>query len=439
MIEHALCPLDTRISLKRGFIHETDFSFTDDNRNRKKGKVQIGCVDGLSPSDELYLWGILGLALSGKDPSNEFYATPYWILRQLGRISNSKIGSKEFKLFRDSIRRLAGVRYHNTAFYDPIRGEHREVSFGLLNYSLPLRTDSARAWRFAFDPIFWELVSANRSSLKFDMQLYADLSPASRRLYLYLKKQFWRNSVSGAMNVREIAVSVLGLSNSLSVKSLRQKLQRAVEELLSVELISFGLGNECFDDCIIKIGVGEYRFQLHRGPAMERISELGTNRPEDSPLYESLVSIGFDRSAIVRLLATHKSNLLQQWIDITLAAMERGVIDKSPQAYFTYYVQNKMTPPDWWHELKRQERQQEADQMRASRSFDVKFAEERGFDEYIQNEAREAFDRVMSSLVSDLMRGGKPMHEATQFAREQTLHHFRSKYRREKSPSYERL
>lgn len=76
MIEHALCPLDTRTSLKRGLIHETDFSFTDENRNRKKGKVQIGCVDGLSPSDELYL-----------------------------------------------------------------------------NFSLPLKSDSARAWRFAFDPI----------------------------------------------------------------------------------------------------------------------------------------------------------------------------------------------------------------------------------------------------------------------------------------------
>ncbi len=59
-----------------------------------KGKVQIGCVDGLIPSDELYLWGILGLALAGKDPSNEFYATPYWILRQLGRVSATKKGSK---------------------------------------------------------------------------------------------------------------------------------------------------------------------------------------------------------------------------------------------------------------------------------------------------------------------------------------------------------
>lgn len=439
MIEHALCPLDTRTSLQRGLIHETDFSYTDDNRNRKKGKVRIGCVDGLSPSDELYLWGILGLALAGKNPSNEFYATPHWILRQLGRITATKVGSKEFKLFRESIRRLAGVRYHNSAFYDPIRSEHREVSFGLLNYSLPLGRESARAWRFAFDPIFWELISANRSSLKFDMQLYTDLSPAGRRLYLYLKKQFWRNSVTGSLNLREIAVSVLGLSATLPVKILRQKLERTIEELRTVELVTFGLGQDCIGDCFTKMGVGEYRFQLHRGPAMERVSELGTQRPEDSPLYEPLVTIGFDRHAIVRLIATHKTNLLQQWIDITLAAMERGVIDKSPPAYFTYYVQNKSTPPDWWHELKRQERQQEADQQRASHNFDMKFAEERGFDEYIQTEAREAFENVMNSLVSDLVRGGKQKHEAEEFARDHTLRHFRGKYRREKNPSFNAL
>ncbi|MBX3416733.1 MAG: hypothetical protein KF851_03950 [Pirellulaceae bacterium] len=75
--------------------------------------------------------GILGLALAGREPSNDFYSTPYWILRHLGRITPTKKGSREFQLFRDSLQRLAGVRYHSTAFYDPLRGEHREVSFGL--------------------------------------------------------------------------------------------------------------------------------------------------------------------------------------------------------------------------------------------------------------------------------------------------------------------
>ena len=61
------------------------------------------------------------------------------------------------------------------AFYDPIRGEHRAVSFGFLNYSLPLGEESSRAWRFAWDPIFFELAQATGGALSFDLTLYRQL------------------------------------------------------------------------------------------------------------------------------------------------------------------------------------------------------------------------------------------------------------------------
>ncbi|MGD0896628.1 MAG: hypothetical protein ABR915_02250 [Thermoguttaceae bacterium] len=38
-------------------------------------------------------------------------------------------------------------------FYDPIRGEHRDVGFGFFSYSLPLDPRSSRAWRFAWAPV----------------------------------------------------------------------------------------------------------------------------------------------------------------------------------------------------------------------------------------------------------------------------------------------
>ncbi len=439
MIEHALCPLDARESLRKGMIYETEYSYTDANRNRKVARVQIGTVEGLSASDELFLWGILGLALSGKEPSNDFYATPYWILKQLGRITPTKKGSEEFRLFRESIRRLAGVRYHNSAFYDPIRGEHREVSFGLLNYSLPLNDKSARAWRFAFDPIFWELVSANRSSLRFDMAIYSALSPAARRMYLFLKKQFWRRPETGSLDMMSTALSVLGFHRTMKAPEVRRKLERVIAELMETEIVTLSLTQGSVKDCFEKIGVGEYHFTLNRGVAFDKAGELGSNRPEDSPHFDSLVKIGFDRPTIIRLLDNNKPSLLAQWIDITLAAMERGVIDKTPAAYFMYYVQRKATPPDWWHELKRVERQQEADQQRARSSVGMKFAEERDFDSYLRNEVKNAFETVMQNLTEDLMKGGKTRHEAESTAREHALQHFRNRFRREKNPSFERL
>ena len=81
-----------RVSLTKGFVYETSYAYTDKHRNRKKAKVQVGCVDGLSPLDELFLWGLLGLAFSQPEPSPDFYATPYWILRQLGKITPTKKG-----------------------------------------------------------------------------------------------------------------------------------------------------------------------------------------------------------------------------------------------------------------------------------------------------------------------------------------------------------
>lgn len=439
MLEHALCPLDIRASLTKGLIYETSYAFTDKNRNRKKAKVRIGCVDGLSPLDELFLWGLLGLALSQPEPSPDFYATPYWVLCQLGKITPAKKGSEAFRLMRESVERLSGVRYQNSAFYDPIRSEHRQVSFGLLNYSLPMQNDSARAWRFAWDPIFWELVSANRSSLRFDMEIYHPLSPAARRMYLFLKKQFWRNEFTGGLDLRETAVNVLGFSDNLETKLIRSKMERVITELLSADVVQLGVGQSTIKDCISKHGVGDYEMELHRGRAFDRATPMGNGRLEDSPLFDPLSAIGFDRLAIARLMIQHSAKLLSQWADITLAAQERKLIDKSPQAYFTYYVGRKATPHDWWLDLKKEERQREYDQQRAKAALNMKDAEERGFDEYVKTEVKEAFEKVMNGLVSDLTNSGKSQHEARRFAREQTEQHFRNRYRKERLPNYDKI
>jgi hypothetical protein len=64
------------------------------------------------------------------------------------------------------------------------------------------------------------------------------------------------------------------------------------------------------------------------------------------------------------LLREHPARLLQEWADITLAAMERRgkrFFRRSPQAYFIDNVKNAAaggrTPPDWWHRLRRSEQQ----------------------------------------------------------------------------------
>jgi len=106
------------------------------------------------PSDELYLWGLLALTLLQPKPEPELFATPHWCLRQLGVINQTnKRGGRQYKQFAEAIRRLSAVTYMNDGFYDPIREEHRRVSFRFFSYSLPVDIQSSRAWRIAWDPM----------------------------------------------------------------------------------------------------------------------------------------------------------------------------------------------------------------------------------------------------------------------------------------------
>ena len=236
-----------RQSLTSGFSFQTGFKFTDSSRNRKKANVRIAAVHGLSPTDDFYLWGLLGLALSQPEPNPDFHATPYWCLKQLGLVTATKKGSEEYRQFRESLRRLAGVRYECNKFYDPIRHEHREVSFGFLSYSLPLSDDHSRAWRFAWDPIFWEICSSNAGALRFDIGVYRTLSPGSRRFYLLLKKLFWRNEQSPQLEIRELAINTLGFSPQLPTKEIKRKVIACVQELF---------GGDCDTFCCTIGGVG---------------------------------------------------------------------------------------------------------------------------------------------------------------------------------------
>ena len=439
LVEHALCPLDSQVSMQTGFRADTWYAYTDVSRNRKKANVRVATLDGLSAHDELYLWGLLGLALAQPDPRPELLATPYWCLRHLGMIDAAgRKGGKQFTLFREAIRRLSGVRYQNDAFYDPVRGEHRQVSFGFLNYSLPFNDDSSRGWRFAWDPIFFEFARATGGALTFDLTLYRKLAPASRRLYLYLKKQFWRQASTGTLELRHLAVEVLGFSQTLKVKYLKHKLSACITELLERQLLILPDGTPDAQALFTKRGKGDYVLQLHRGPAFLKAADSSPIVME-SPLTDPLRSIGFDDRTVARLLTSYPHPLLEQWADITLAARERNgdtFFKASPQAYFMDNVQSaaagRRTPPDWWRELRKQERVQEEQRERQKADLTIEATDdEAAFEEYLRTEAKVAFGQVMEKLCCELRDAGQGEDEARRHADYHARMHFRNRFRRE--------
>lgn len=433
LVEHALCPLDAGVSLTKNFLHETRYLYTDGSRNRRTATVRIGGLDGLSAHDEFYLWGLLALALSQPEPTADFYATPYYVLRRLGLITNDKKGGREFELFRAAIQRLAGIRYQNDRFYDPVRGEHRTVSFGFLNYSLPLDAGSNRAWRFAWDPIFFELTQATGGALTFDLGLYRELDAATRRLYLLLKKLFFRKDTTPALDITELAVQALGFSPTIPVRQLKPKLARCVSELMSRDIVTLPSGS---DAPFSKRGRGSYTLQLQKGPAFDRIKAPSEPSVTDSPLVEPLQAIGLEAAMIARLLKQYPARLIEQWADITLAARDRNgekFFKVSPQAYFMDNLKaastNGRTPPDWWHELRKQERQQERDRERSKEKL-LQTADD-AFKTYLETEARTAFAEVLHGLVTDLQKTGRSEPEARDHAEHLTRMHFWNRFRQE--------
>jgi len=433
LVEHALCPLDRTQSLQQGMRFHSQFHYTDQHRNRKTAAVEVAALDGLSAHDEFYLWGLLSLAFAQSEPAPDFLATPYFVLRRLGVITPAKRGGQEFATFRSALERLAAVRYRSDAFYDPVRGEHRSISFGFLNYSLPLAEDSARAWRFAWDPIFWELAQATGGALSFDLALYRDLDPASRRLYLFLKKVFWRNEQTSALDVRDLAVNVLGFAPTVPFRMLKWKLTRAVEALLARELLMLPPTAQATTDLFDQAKRGAATVCFFRGPAFDRLPASTMTQLTDSPLYDPLRTIGLEDAAIGRLLNTHSQRLLQEWADITLAARERHgeqFFTASAAAYFVDNVKGaakgNRTPPDWWRELRKLERRREAEQEH--RKWGIPVAEEANFETYLRSEAREAFLQLMEQLRTDLQKSGLDEREVQAKADHLARMHFRNRF-----------
>lgn len=368
LVEHSLCPVDARASLVPALRHRASYPYTDAHGERRRARVEVFCPLGLSPTDEFYLWGLLAVTLGQSAPSRELFATPHYCLRELGVVGPRSKGGKSYRRFREALARLAAVRYQNDAFWDPTRREHRRVAMGLLSYSLPLEDGSARAWRIVWDPLFYEHTLASGGRLRFDLALYRELDPASRRLYLLLAKVLWRRKESPWFDLVELAVGVVGFAAGLPAWRLKEKLARPVAVLWRSGVIAS-------PDVFQQRAPGRWVVRLRRGT---RQPEKAARRGElASPLREPLRAVGLDGRAASRVLADYPPELVRLWSDVTLAAMERrgaGFFRKSPAAYLLDNLKaasrGGRTPPDWFLQVQKEEERRLAEAGRRESGAD---------------------------------------------------------------------
>jgi len=438
LVEHALCPLDERLSLKSPLVYDTGHFRTDANHHAKWIPVRIVAQEGLSASDEFYLWGLLALTFSQPEPGIELWATPHWCLKNLGMLENSK-GGKQYARFRGVLRRLAGTTYFCERFYDPLKREERDRAFGLLKYDLPTTADSTRAWRIVWDPLFFEYCQAKGGKLNFDLATYRALDPAARRLFLLLSKIFWRRPMSPRFDLWQLAVHGLGFSPHVTVRDLKIKLGRVIERVVERNVVALPLGVTRIAELFEKKAAGSYAVQLNRGTYFDRPTDGSTaNSAVESPLAEPLRTIGFDDRMIRWIFKTYKNSMIQVWTDITLAAIEtKGdrFFTGSPQAYLLdnlkHASQGRRTPPDWWHDFRRRRDRAavaiatETDTLDAQRRA-WELAHRQAFKEFVETKiGKEEYDaRVIQ--FHEIYSATMPAQEALEAAIEEAEQHLRA-------------
>jgi hypothetical protein len=368
--------------------------------------VEVSCPRGLSAHDEFYLWGLLALTLGQNLTETELHATPHFCLRQFGLVdAHTKRGGRQYQQFAAAIERLSWVRYGCNAFYDPVRAERCQVRFGFFGYRLPLNPESNRAWRFHWDGQFLEFVRGAGGNLRFDLARYRRLSPAARRLFLFVSKVFPRRPLTPRLELRQLAIEIVGLSPRLPTKHLLAKTRR-----ICAELAEEGVIMQPDAKTIRKRTSGSYDVVLSRHTAFER--PVPSPLHLDSPLTEPLRAIGLDPSAISRVLRQYPTACLREWADITLAAQERfgaKFFKRSPAAYFLDNVKQSAvgtrTPPDWWHDVRRAEERRQALQDRTRGSQSTKASS-------VAAASRRTFDAIRQSIFGELQSAGWPTSAA---------------------------
>jgi len=87
--------------------------------------------------------------------------------------------------------------------------------------------------------MFFQMCQATGGTLLFDLDLYRELSPGARRLFLKLKDRFWR-SKRVFMNVHDLTINGLGFSADRPLKKRKFDLTSCIRELLDRKVIELG-------------------------------------------------------------------------------------------------------------------------------------------------------------------------------------------------------
>jgi hypothetical protein len=243
-------------------------------------------------------------------------------------------------------------------------------------------------------------------------------------------------------------VNVLGFSETIALRNLKQKVKRAALRLGAQNIIQISQ-NVDTRQLFVDREDGGASLRLRRGPAFRKASrQLDVDAVRSLPIFEPLSAIGLDDKAIGWVAKNFRHQLIQQWADITLAAKERHGLTffrKSPQAYFMNNLreaaENGRTPPDWWWACKREEEKRiaapaakrlvEQVERLVDRREHSESKSEAAFLNYLRGAGRTEFDGLLRQMFADFRLNGMPVEQAHQRATEICVGHLRRRFFKE--------
>lgn len=311
LVETALSPLDYQPGTP--LRHVSEFVYYDADRHRRTGQVTVKAPGGLSPTDELVLYGMLAITFADPRPMPELTATPHYLSRQLGL----PIGGDHSRRLRESVHRLSEVIYRNSAWWDRQRGQHRDVGFHFLSHDLPAAGESRgddqdrEPWTILWDPLFFRLMDTCRGFVWFDFDTYRALrNPAARRGYLLLRKIFHHRETTPRFDMCAFATQQLGYAPGLEPKSIRQKLKSIIATWQEQGIVDPDADPDSFFD---RQGPGQWTLTLRRGPGFATPSQrpsLPAPRGADHPSYEILSQLELPHREIAAIQNRYRDNLV---------------------------------------------------------------------------------------------------------------------------------
>ena len=431
-IEHALSPLG-----EHGPFNRVANYFYSLNGKRTLGTANISAAVGYEPEDDFYLWGLLALTLSQEVREPKLYCSARYILRQL----NLGEGGKNIATLRKALTRLGSVRYENDSFYDPIRKTHRHVQFGLLSFNLPTRDDSIQGWHIYWDQAFFEMVEPLGGFHAFDLDNFRKLKPAAGRLFLWLSKYFYSSSrrkepvkLTAFQDVQHLSVHVLGYADDLQPKTYNQKLKACIRALEGMRVISDGTTIE-------KTGKGKFRVRFTRGAYFDEAPTEKPVKKKDQAVFDTLKRIGLEPNCIRWVVRDFKIGLVNQWADVTFAAIEEGRIKTTAQQFFMHHLKKakagEVTPPDWFRERERDKiRSQSVEVRKQLEDLGIRpcpgpaISDDEGFEQFLQTEGRGDYRMLVRNIFTDLRRGQVDTDEARVEAEKRARKELQAKFRR---------